>query len=65
MPVIIAPDSRDSWLDPDNKDYGELLRQYPPELMDTYRVGRWVNNPTYDTHRCIQPLPAIPPSPAP
>ena len=56
MPVIIAREDRDAWLDPENKDFEGLLRQYPAELMDTYRVGRWVNNPSYDTDRCIQAL---------
>jgi putative SOS response-associated peptidase YedK len=60
MPVIIAPEHWDAWVDPDNNEFGSLLRPYPPDLMETYRVGRWVNNPTYDTDRCIQPLPDQP-----
>jgi putative SOS response-associated peptidase YedK len=65
MPVIVARQDWDAWLDPENKDFGALLGRYPPELMETWRVGRWVNNPTYDTDRCIQPLSAIPPNPSP
>jgi len=60
MPVIIARDDWDAWLDPENKDYGALLRQFKPDLMEAYRVDRWVNNPNYDTDRCIQPLPDQP-----
>jgi putative SOS response-associated peptidase YedK len=56
MPVIIAPPDWDAWLDPGSKAVSELLRPFPAELMDAYPVGRWVNNPKYDTDRCIEPL---------
>jgi putative SOS response-associated peptidase YedK len=58
MPVIIAPDKWDAWLDTRNKDVAALLKPFPARRMSAYRVGRWVNNPTYDTDRCIEPLPA-------
>jgi putative SOS response-associated peptidase YedK len=58
MPVILAPRDWDSWLDPGNAEIQGLLKVYPADLMDAYRVGRWVNNPKYDTDRCIEPLPA-------
>ena len=58
MPVILAPRDWDAWLDPHNADVQGLLKPYPPDRMHAYRVGRWVNNPNYDTDRCIEPLPA-------
>ena len=58
MPVILAPENWDAWLDTSNADVQGLLKPYPEDLMDAYRVGRWVNNPNYDTDRCIEPLSA-------
>jgi putative SOS response-associated peptidase YedK len=58
MPVILMPGDWDAWLDPANADIQGLLRPFPAPRMDAYRVGRWVNNPRYDSDRCIEPLPA-------
>lgn len=56
MPAIIAPGDWDAWLDPGNGAAGGLLRPFPAGLMSAYKVGRWVNNPHYDSERCIEPL---------
>jgi putative SOS response-associated peptidase YedK len=58
MPVILDARDWDAWLKPGSADVQGLLKPYPERRMEAYRVGRWVNNPKYDTDRCIEPLPA-------
>ena len=57
MPVILQPDSYDSWLD---SDAGEdpltaLFEPYPSEAMETYPVSRFVNSPSNNDERCVEP----------
>jgi putative SOS response-associated peptidase YedK len=57
MPVIVAPDAYDVWLDPEaEKDelYG-LLAPYPEDEMEAYPVSRYVNSPSNNDPRCIEP----------
>ena len=57
MPVIVAPDAYDVWLDPEaEKDelYG-LLAPYPEDEMEAYPVSRFVNSPSNNDPRCIEP----------
>ena len=57
MPVIVAPDAYDLWLDPTSeKDelYG-LLAPYPEDEMEAYPVSRFVNSPSNNEPRCIEP----------
>ena len=57
MPVIVAPDAYDIWLDPaSEKDelYG-LLAPYPEDEMEAYPVSRFVNSPSNNDKRCIEP----------
>jgi putative SOS response-associated peptidase YedK len=57
MPVIVAPDAYDLWLDPTSeKDelYG-LLAPYPEDEMEAYPVSRFVNSPSNNDERCIEP----------
>ena len=57
MPVIVAPDAYDVWLDPaSEKDelYG-LLAPYPEDEMEAYPVSRFVNSPSNNDERCIEP----------
>jgi putative SOS response-associated peptidase YedK len=59
MPVIIAPDDFDLWLDPGAQHPGEvqhLLRAYPAEAMSHYPVSTFVNNPRNEDPLCIEPL---------
>lgn len=56
MPAIVAPGDWDAWLGPAGADPSGLLRPYPAESMDAYPVGRWVNNPGFDSERCIEPV---------
>jgi len=56
MPVIVAPENYGPWLDPASgkEDLTPLLKPYPDELMETYPVGRIVNNPKNDDPSCIE-----------
>ena len=59
MPVILPPEAYDAWLDPANEDVGRLatlLRAYPAEAMAAYPVGAYVNSPTHDGAKCIEPV---------
>lgn len=59
MPVILAAEDYDTWLDVshfDRQRLEALLRPYPPELLETYRVSTTVNSPGNDDPRCIDPF---------
>jgi putative SOS response-associated peptidase YedK len=59
MPVIIATDDYETWLDPeiqDTKVLNALLYPYPAEYLQTFPVSRVLNNPTYDNPSCIEPI---------
>jgi putative SOS response-associated peptidase YedK len=57
MPVILPPGSYDAWLDPEaerDELYG-LLAPYPEDEMEAYPVSRFVNSPSNNDPRCIEP----------
>jgi putative SOS response-associated peptidase YedK len=57
MPVILPAGSYDAWLDPDaerDELYG-LLAPYPEDEMEAYPVSRFVNSPSNNDPRCIEP----------
>lgn len=59
MPVIVAPDAWDDWLDPMLADPGELLGLLvpaPDEGLEAYRVSRAVNNVRSDGPALIEPV---------
>ena len=59
MPVILAEDAWDAWLDPTNnkvEDLLELLVPYPAELMEAYPVDTQVNSVQNDGPELIAPL---------
>lgn len=59
MPVIVAPESFDLWLDTRSQKPGPiealLAAQQPPEL-EIYPVSRSVNSPRNDTAELIEPI---------
>jgi putative SOS response-associated peptidase YedK len=58
MPVILAPEDYDLWLDPGVQEpelLHPLLHAYPSENMHAYPISTWVNNPRNDDPRCIEP----------
>jgi putative SOS response-associated peptidase YedK len=59
MPVILAPEDWDRWLDPETRRTGALralLRPCAPEYLTALRVGPAVNNATNETPDCAQPV---------
>ena len=57
MPVILAPEDRTKWLDPDltePADVQALLRPYPPDFMEAYPVSTRVNRASNDVPECIE-----------
>lgn len=60
MPVILAPQDYDLWLDPTIQEIERLqplLRSYPSDEMTAYPVSTRVNNPAHDSPDCRHPLP--------
>jgi putative SOS response-associated peptidase YedK len=63
MPVIVPPENRDAWLDPDHTDpesLRQVLRTFPEDTMEMYPVTRHVNTPANDDAACIEPAPGDP-----
>lgn len=59
MPVILRPDSYESWLKKDSRDplaLKNLLVPYASEAMTMYPVSSLVNNVRLDCKECIDPL---------
>jgi putative SOS response-associated peptidase YedK len=56
MPVIVAPEEYDRWLNPRfaANDVADLLCPYPAEPMDAQPVGTQVNNPANDDPSCAE-----------
>jgi len=58
MPVILARQDHDRWLDRNLQHPDELqalLRPCPDDWLEAYPVGREVNNPQHDGRALIQP----------
>lgn len=57
MPVILPSDLRDAWLDPEAEKH-ELISMLEPYTgeMEAYPVSRFVNRPTNNDPRCIEPV---------
>ena len=57
MPVIVAPDAYDVWLDPasEGDELRGLLAPFPEDEMEAYPVSRFVNSPSNNDERCIEP----------
>ena len=56
MPVILASDNWNTWLESDAKDIQalqNLLKPYPAEDMVTWPVSTKVNNPRNDSVECL------------
>jgi putative SOS response-associated peptidase YedK len=59
MPVVLAPEAYDLWLDPGEQSperLNEWLRPYPASQMSAYAVSTVVNSPSNDVPDCIVPV---------
>jgi putative SOS response-associated peptidase YedK len=60
MPVILAPDDYEEWLDPANQNTGRLLpliQPYPSDLMEASPVSTRVNNAASEGPDLLAPQP--------
>jgi putative SOS response-associated peptidase YedK len=60
MPVILAPDACDVWLDPSVTDVDVLVslcRPCPPELLEAWPVSTAVNSVRNDGPHLVEPVP--------
>ena len=57
MPVILPPGSYDTWLDPEAQrdELDALLAPYPEDETEAYPVSRFVNSPSNNDPRCVEP----------
>ncbi len=67
MPVILAPEAHDLWLDPaaPGAQAQALLRPAPAEWFTAYRVSPKINSPANDDPALIAPLEEAPQPPDP
>jgi putative SOS response-associated peptidase YedK len=56
MPVILAPEDFERWLDPGQDQGHELLKPYPAPLLEAFAVSARANSPNNDDPECIAPL---------
>ncbi|MCA9077100.1 MAG: SOS response-associated peptidase [Planctomycetaceae bacterium] len=59
MPVILPPDSAETWLDPDIEGpelLTTLLQPYPEDTLEAYPVSTLVNSPKHESSDCVEPL---------
>lgn len=57
MPVMLAPEDYDRWLEPTPApDHQALLHPYDTELMQGYRVSTLVNRATNESPDCVNSL---------
>jgi putative SOS response-associated peptidase YedK len=59
MPVILAAEHHGPWLDPDHQDVNSLLpllAPAPSELLESFPVSTYVNNPAHEGPDCIAPV---------
>ena len=57
MPVILAPEDYDAWLQPaDREAHQRLLQPCAPDIMQAWSVSTFVNRPGNDSPETIEPL---------
>lgn len=57
MPVILAPEDFDAWLEPKESPIAQvLLRPYPADRLDAKPISTRVNNPKNDDPSIIEPV---------
>lgn len=58
MPVIVRPEDRETWLDPEEQDPAmltSLLGPYASDKLDAWEVSRAANSPSNDSPQLILP----------
>jgi putative SOS response-associated peptidase YedK len=54
MPMIVAPELYDRWLDPAHADVADLIAPYPSDAMAYYPISPRVNNVRHDDALLIE-----------
>jgi len=57
MPVIVAPEDYQRWLDPEDPGPQDLVKPFPGERMTWYPVSMRVNSVRHDDAACIERVP--------
>lgn len=65
MPMIVAPDDYDRWLDPAHADVGDLIVPYASAAMASYPISPRVNNVRHDDATLIERTEPMPPDAEP
>jgi putative SOS response-associated peptidase YedK len=55
MPLILEPEDFETWLSP-GEPSAELRAAPKPDLLEAVPVSTWVNSPSHDDARCMEPL---------
>jgi putative SOS response-associated peptidase YedK len=58
MPVILSPADFEQWLDGEQKaeSLRSLFKSYSDDLMEAYEISDWVNSPSHNDARCMEPF---------
>lgn len=56
QPVMIAREDAHRWLDPEARDFDELLGSSMPVALDAVPVSTYVNNARHKDARCLEPV---------
>lgn len=56
MPTLLFGEEMDQWLDPTNRQPGELLRPAPEDVITSHVVSTKVNNPRNQGEELIEPV---------
>lgn len=56
MPLVIAPEDYEAWLDPRTADASRLVRPYPAQRMRAHAVSSRVSSPANDDAGLVEPV---------
>jgi putative SOS response-associated peptidase YedK len=56
MPVILDPQTGGAWLDPENRPFRDLLKQFPSGAMEAWQDRSVVGNVRNDVPELIEPV---------
>ena len=62
MPLILNKKEQKIWLNNETEDLDsirELMKPYRGDDLETYAVSTYVNDPSNDGPRCIEPVPSL------
>lgn len=61
QPLMLSMVDARRWMDPESRDYGEVVRSDLPGVLDAVPVSGYVNDARHKDGRCVEPVgPAVP-----